>query len=200
MRDRLPGLRADPAVGDPSAMFPEPVDDIWMEIGFGAGEHLAGQAVRHPGIGFVGCEPFVNGVAALLAQIEDMGLRNIRVFDDDARLLLSELPDACLGRLYVLYSDPWPKVRHHNRRLTVAENLSEFARLLRPDAEFRVATDHPEFASWTLERVLRQGDFHWTAASPADWREAPDDWIETRYEGKARADGRAPVYLNFRRR
>lgn len=192
----LPKLRVGLDV-DPAALFGSTIDDLWMEIGFGGGEHLAGQALRHPHTGFIGCEPFVNGVASLLAQIDDAGIQNIRIYDDDARPLVASLPDGCLSRLYVLYSDPWPKVRHHRRRLTAEANIDQFARLLRPGAEFRFATDHAEFAAWTLERVLRHPGFSWPVKSPADWRMPPADWIETRYEGKAKAKGLKPVYLTF---
>lgn len=201
MERMLPCLRLDPDDGleDLRGLFPEAVRDVWMEIGFGAGEHLAGQAARHPHIGFIGCEPYVNGVAALLSDIEAGGLRNVRLFDDDARRLMPALPAAAVGRLYILFSDPWPKARHHRRRITVEENIDAFARVLGPGAEFRFATDQVEFAAWTLERMLRDRRFEWRARRAADWRTAPEDWIETRYEQKARARGLAPVYLNFRR-
>ena len=149
MTELLPRLRLDPNanLGDAAAFFPSPVDDLWMEIGFGAGEHLVAQAARHPNIGFIGCEPYVNGVAALLAAINDEALTNIRIYDDDVRQLMPMMPAACLGRLYLLFSDPWPKVRHHRRRMTVEANLGSFARLLRPGAEFRFASDQTEFAA-----------------------------------------------------
>ena len=195
----LPRLRLDPYsdLGDAAALFPKIADDLWMEIGFGGGEHLVAQATRHPNIGFIGCEPYVNGVAALLAAINDKALTNIRVFDDDVRQLMPVMPTACLGRLYVLFSDPWPKVRHHGRRITVEANLDGFARLLRPGAEFRFATDQTEFAAWTLERMLRDRRFTWVARRADDWRLAPEGWVETRYEQKAQARGLKPVYLNF---
>jgi len=197
----LPPLRLDPSTlpGDLRQLFDAPVSDIWMEIGFGAGEHLAGQAARHPDIGFIGCEPFVNGVASLLSMVDDQGLSNVRLFDDDVRLLLPALTDASIGRLYILFSDPWPKTRHHRRRITVPENLGHFARLLRPGGELRFATDQPEFAAWSLQRLLREPRLHWLAKSKADWSTAPNDWIETRYETKARSRGLKPIYLNFRR-
>ncbi|MEK9723392.1 MAG: tRNA (guanine(46)-N(7))-methyltransferase TrmB [Rhodospirillaceae bacterium] len=202
MDERLPVLRVDPAAvpADLRALFDAPVREVWMEIGFGAGEHLAGQAARHPDIGFIGCEPYVNGVASLLAMAEDAGLANIRLFDDDVRQLLPALPDGGLGRLYALFSDPWPKLRHHRRRITVPGNLAQFARLLAPGAELRFATDQHSFAAWTLERLLREPGFEWLARRPADWRDAPDGWIETRYQVKARGRGLAPIYLNARRR
>jgi len=201
MMKLLPRLRLDPNsdLGDVAILFPELVDDLWMEIGFGAGEHLVAQAARHPNIGFIGCDPYINGVAALLAAINDQALTNIRVYDDDVRQLMPLMPAACLGRLYVLFSDPWPKVRHHHRRITVEANLGSFARLLRPGAEFRFASDQTEFAAWTLERLLRDRRFTWVARRADDWRLTPEGWFETRYEKKALARGIKPVYLNFMR-
>ena len=201
MMELLPQLRLDPSanLGDAAALFPSPVDDLWMEIGFGAGEHLVAKAARYPNIGFIGCEPYVNGVATLLAKINDQALTNIRIYDDDVRQLMPVMPIACLGRLYVLFSDPWPKVRHHGRRITVEANLDGFARLLRPGAEFRFATDQTEFAAWTLERMLRDRRFTWLARHADDWRLAPQGWVETRYEQKAQARGLKSVYLNFLR-
>ncbi len=201
MTELLPRLRLDPGsdLGNAAALFPKSAEDLWMEIGFGGGEHLVAQATRHPNIGFIGCEPYVNGVAALLAAINDKALTNIRVFDDDVRQLMPVMPAACLGRLYILFSDPWPKVRHHRRRMTVESNLCSFARLLRPGAELWFASDQTEFAAWTLERMLRDRRFTWVARRADDWRLPPRGWIETRYEQKARAQGLKPVYLNFMR-
>ena len=201
LMELLPSLRLDPdtRLDAVATLFPTPVDDLWMEIGFGAGEHLAAKAASHPNIGFIGCEPYINGVATLLARVNDQALTNIRIYDNDVRQLIPVMPSACLGRLYLLFSDPWPKVRHHGRRITVASNLDEFARLLRPGAEFRFATDQAEFAVWTLERVLRDRRFTWLARAADDWRLAPADWVETRYEQKARNRGLKPVYLNFLR-
>ena len=191
------GLRAN--LSDAASLFPSPIDDLWMEIGFGAGEHLVAKAALHPNIGFIGCEPYVNGVAALLARINDQALTNIRIHDDDVRKLMPVMPTACLGRIYVLFSDPWPKIRHHSRRVTVEANLDGFARLLRPGAEFRFATDQIEFAAWTLERMLRDRRYTWLARRADDWRVPPAGWVVTRYEKKAWAQGLKPVYLNFLR-
>ena len=197
----LPKLRIESTgvSNDISALFSYPVRDVWMEIGFGAGEHLVGQANAHPDIGFLGCEPYVNGVASLLSLIKSNGAKNIRVFDDDVRELIPSLPTACLGRLYILYSDPWPKTRHHRRRITTERNLDAFARVLRPGAEFRFATDQTEFAQWTLERLCRDRRFTWLARRAVDWRKPPLDWVQTRYDQKALSRGLKPVYLNFQR-
>lgn len=200
----LPQLRVNPAADDgarnPVDWFDPSISEIRMEIGFGAGEHLAGQAAAHPVVGFIGCEPFVNGVAALLDQINRQDLSNIRIFDDDVRLLLPSLPDGCLNRMDILFSDPWPKTRHHRRRISDPGNLVQFARLLAAGGELRFATDQVEFASWTLERMLRNTAFEWLARRPDDWTRAPTDWIETRYQQKARARGLGTTYLRFHRR
>jgi tRNA (guanine-N7-)-methyltransferase len=184
---------------DPAALFPFAPRVVRLEIGFGAGEHLAHQAKAEPDIGFIGCEAFVNGVAALLARIEADRLANVRVLDDDARRLFGRLPAASLDRVVAYFPDPWPKTRHHRRRLIQRESLDEFARVLKAGGELRLATDHMEYARWMLARVLGHPAFAWTARGPRDWRERPQDSPETRYAAKARA-ARAPcVYLVFRR-
>ncbi len=200
----LPRLRlAPPDDGgaiDLAGAFGRPVGDVWLEVGFGAGEHLGAQAEANPDIGFIGCEPFVNGVAALLGVVDRRGLANVRVYDDDARRLFPSLPEASLGRVFALFSDPWPKKRHHRRRFIADETLDELARLMKDGAELRVASDHPGYVAWMLERVTRHPAFVWPARSPGDWRRPPPDWVETRYECKAKRQGARPVYLLFRRR
>lgn len=171
---------------------------LWLEIGFGAGEHLAEQAAAHPEIGLIGVEPFLNGVAALLAQIEARDLDNLRIVVDDARLVLAHLPDASVVRLFVLFPDPWPKARHHKRRIVNAATLADMARVMAPGAELRFATDHMGYARWVLELMQRQSAFVWQAARARDWRERPEDWPATRYERK-RLTGVKPVYLRFTR-
>ena len=180
--------------------FPNAPEDVWLEIGFGGGEHLAAQAGGHPGIGFIGCEPFVNGVASALTLVEHDGLPNIQIFDDDARLILDALPDASIGRLFLLFADPWPKRRHERRRLVSGNTLDQFARLMKDGAEFRFASDHMDYVRWTLEQVLRHLSFAWLVCGAGDWRQPPPDWIETRYEAKAFRRGENPVYLRFFRR
>lgn len=200
----LPKLAvAVPAQGrlDPARLFAQNFDDLWLEVGFGSGEHLLAQAAAHPGTGILGCEPFINGMAALLAEIarEPRRAANIRVLMDDARPLIAALPDASLGRVFVLFPDPWPKSRHHKRRFIGPENLVELARVMKDGAELRVASDHADYVEWTLEHL--RADPAFTAIRPqSDWAERPADWPETRYEAKARAQGRAPVFLAFRRR
>ena len=191
----LPRLRIDPdGIGPLRTQFPR---DLWLEIGFGGGEHLAAQALANPDIAFVGCEPFLNGVAKLLAVIDRDGLSNIRIWDDDVTKLLPRLPEAALGRVSILYPDPWPKRRHRKRRIVSDETVATLARLMRPGAELRFATDIDDYAGWTLARILRSTEFRWTAERAEDWRRPWADWPGTRYEAKALREGRAPSYLTF---
>jgi len=205
LRARLPVLRVPmgPGAGAglrPERLFDPPVTAVWLEIGFGGGEHLAWQAATHPEIGFIGCEPFVNGVGALIAQITDRGLSNVRIHDDDARPLLAALAPASIGRCFILFPDPWPKARHHKRRLIGPSTLDLLARALADDAELRVGTDDPGYLAWILASVRGHPAFIWPVAGPADWRQRPADWPPTRYEIKAREAGRFPCFLRFRRR
>ncbi len=198
----LPKISApDPERGpiDLQALFPG-AERVEAEIGFGGGEHLAFQAARAPEAGFIGAEPFINGVAQLLQKIDAEGLSNIRVRHGDARPLLEALPDASLSRLYVLHPDPWPKKRHYKRRMISPWFFAEAARLLKPDADLRVASDIPDYVRWTLMHAQNAEAFEWTAERADDWRVRPDDWPQTRYEAKALKEGRAPAYLVFRRR
>lgn len=184
---------------EPAALFPFKPREIRLEIGFGAGEHLAHQAKANPDIGFIGCEAFINGVAALLAQIKADNLDNVRILDDDARLLFGRLPEGSLDRIVALFADPWPKTRHRRRRLIQRQSLDEFARILKGGGELRFATDHMEYARWALFQALGHPAFAWAARRPGDWRERPGDSPETRYEAKALAKGRRCVYLVFQR-
>ncbi len=194
-RDGLPG--EGPV--DPKALFPDG-RPVWLEIGFGAGEHLAAQSTNHPDIGLIGCEPYRNGMATLVRLVEENGLDNIRLFPEDVRLLLPRLPVASIDRAFLLFPDPWPKLRHHRRRFVQADNLDALARVLADGAEFRFASDHMEYCRWTLQRVRSHPAFAWTARRPDDWRVRPDDWPATRFEEKAREQGRSAIYLRFVRR
>jgi tRNA (guanine-N7-)-methyltransferase len=185
---------------DARSLFPTPPQAVWLEIGFGAGEHLAQQAEQHPDIGFIGCEVFETGVARLLGEIARRGLDNIRVYPDDARLLLDRLTPASIGRVFILFPDPWPKARHHKRRLVSRATLDRLAAIMQPGVELRLATDDQGYLVWMLEHVTAHPDFTWLARTPSDWRERPPDWPATRYEEKARAAGRAPAFLRFVRR
>jgi tRNA (guanine-N7-)-methyltransferase len=184
----------------PPDLFAAPVAETWLEIGFGGGEHLAAQAAARPDVGFIGCEPFMNGVARLLTDIEAQDISNIRVHADDARDLLDVLPSASISRCFILFPDPWPKLRHHNRRMVSTQNLDALAHVLSDGAELRMASDHMEYIRWMLFHVLRHDAFEWVCEGPADWRERPADGTPTRYEQKALSRGDACVYLRFRRR
>ncbi len=174
---------------------------VWLEIGFGGGEHMVHQALRNPGVGIVGCEPFINGVAMLIGKIRTAGVGNVRVWPGDVRDLFDVLPDASIDRAFLLYPDPWPKRRHHKRRFVNPEFLDPLARVLKPGAVFRVATDIGDYVRQTLEEVwIRRDDFDWLAEGPEDWRLPWPDWISTRYEQKALREGRTPHYLTFVRR
>lgn len=197
----LPRISVDVARAQTSlqTLFPEPVRDVWLEIGFGGGEHLAEQARMHPDVGMIGCEPFINGVARLLSEVERDKLENIRIHADDARDLIDALPDASIGRVFVLFADPWPKARHARRRFIGPENLDRLARVMKDDAELRLASDQMPLIRWMLFHATEHPDFRWTARDPRDWRNRPDDWPPTRYEEKALGKGIACVYLTFQR-
>jgi len=171
---------------------------VWLEIGFGGGEHMVHMAGANPDVEMIGCEPFMNGVAMLLGKIRRLGTQNVSVYPGDARDLFDVLPDASVARAFLLYPDPWPKKRHHRRRFVTPEHLQPLARVLQPGAIFRVATDIPDYVRQTLTEVPRHG-FEWLAESAEDWRQPWGDWISTRYEQKALREGRCPHYLTFRR-
>ena len=198
----LPGVdpvtNPERARSDPRAVFGG-VRALWLEVGFGGGEHLVHQAECNPDIGLIGCEPFLNGVAMLLGRIRRAGVGNIRVHPGDVRALFDVLPDRCLARAFLLYPDPWPKARHHRRRFVTPEHLEPLARVMEPGTEFRVATDIPDYVRQTMEEVPPAG-FDCLNPDPADWHAPWEDWLSTRYEQKALREGRVPHYLTFRRR
>jgi tRNA (guanine-N7-)-methyltransferase len=198
----LPRLALDPSAATPSdlrALFND-VDDVRLESGFGGGEHLIAEAEQHPRTGFIGIEPFINGMAKALAAIDDKKLTNLRLYHGDATELLPWLPQASLARIDLLYPDPWPKRRHWKRRFVQDESVAQIARLLRPGGEFRFASDIPDYVAWTLVRLLRSPDFTWTAERADDWRKPWPGFTSTRYEAKAKREGRVPCYLIFRRK
>jgi tRNA (guanine-N7-)-methyltransferase len=180
-------------------LFAAPVTDVWLEIGFGGGEHLIWQAKANPDVGLIGSEPFLDGVVKALDAIEKDKAGNVRLYADDARPVLRWLPAAGIGRAFILFPDPWPKKRHHKRRLVSEATLAELARVMRPRAELRIATDIADYARWILEAVRQEGSFAWTAERPADWRERGEGWPPTRYEEKALREGRRCSYFRFRR-
>lgn len=196
----LPRLRLDlrkPAPSPLTRLFDVPVREVWLEIGFGSGEHLLAQAEHHPEIGFIGAEPFINGVASLLGAIETRQLTTIRIHESDAREVLSWLPDGSIGAAFILFPDPWPKKRQQKRRLVSQETITELARSLRPGGVLRFASDDVDYAAEALFLLSRNGAFEWQADSAGDWRVRAPGWPETRYERKALAAGRKPVYLTF---
>jgi len=171
---------------------------LWLEIGFGGGEHMLHQAVSNPNVAFLGCEPYINGVAMLLGKIRKAKADNIAIHPGDARDLFDVLPPASVAKVFLLYPDPWPKARHHRRRFVTPEHLTPLARVMAPGAELRIATDIPDYVRQTLFEVPRAG-FRWSAEGPSDWREAWPDWTRTRYEAKAIREGRVPHYMTFHR-
>lgn len=197
METLLPQVRCPQAPFDPKALAPG-ADETWLEIGFGGGEHMAAQAALHPQVLILGAEPFQNGVASALRHLDERGLTNVRIEDGDVRNLMARLPDASIARIFILFPDPWPKARHHKRRLIQPENLDAFARLLRPGGRLRFASDWAEYVDWTVERFAACPAFRWTAERADDWRIPPADHVTTRYEEKRLGDC-APVFLDYER-
>lgn len=198
----LPRYRLDLTRDDPqplASLFAAPVDAVRLEIGFGGGEHLLAEAARFPDTGFIGVEPFVNGMAKLMAALAERPLANLRVYDDDAVRLLDWLPDASLSGIDLLYPDPWPKRRHWKRRFVGKANLDRFARVLENGGLFRFASDIDDYVNWTLVHCRAHEAFEWQARSAGDWRRPYEGWPGTRYEAKALQEGRKPAYLTFRR-
>jgi len=222
----LPQLSLTLAAGrDPRSYFSVPVDNVWLEIGFGAGEHLLWQAEHFPNVGIIGAEPYISGVAKLLSKLvstspnQTLTLQNLPLSPaggegqgegvlsrercpqaetpDDAGNILDALPDASLGRVFLLFPDPWPKTRHHKRRLIQTDTLGALARVMAPGAELRFASDDADYLNWTLERLMAHPAFAWTATRANDWHTRPTDWPQTRYESKALHG--APAFLRFKR-
>jgi tRNA (guanine-N7-)-methyltransferase len=198
----LPRLAIDltrPAPPELSALFAEPVTAVYLEIGFGGGEAMLAQAKADRHIGFIGVEPFVNGMAKALAGIEAEGLNNIRLHFDDAVGLIAWLPDASIDRVDLIHPDPWPKRRHWKRRFIQDETISQLARIVRVGGEFRFVTDIADYAAWTLQRLLRSPHFAWVAQCAEDWRNPWPGFVGTRYHAKAAREQRSSCFLQFRR-
>jgi tRNA (guanine-N7-)-methyltransferase len=198
----LPRLAVDIEAAAPdnlTALFPNPVERVRLEIGFGGGEHMIAEAEREPRSGFIGVEPFVNGMAKALTAISDKDLDNIRLHFGDAAVLMPWLPARALARVDLIYPDPWPKRRHWKRRFVQSESVAQLARVIAPGGEFRFATDWPDYAAWTLRHLTTSRDFEWTAERADDWRLPWPGFTTTRYEAKAKRAGRSPCYLIFRR-
>ncbi|HVJ55107.1 MAG TPA: tRNA (guanosine(46)-N7)-methyltransferase TrmB [Aliidongia sp.] len=188
------------AEAGPFGLFQRPLDEIWLEVGFGGGEHVAWQALHHPNVGIIGCEVFQTGIATLLARLEREPCDNVRIVDDDARRVIDLMPDRSLGRVFILFPDPWRKARHHKRRIVSQATMDALARTMKDGAELRLATDHIEYLRAMLEVAPVHPDFEWLARRPEDWRKRPEDWPQTRYEAKAIEQGRRPAFLRLRRR
>jgi tRNA (guanine-N7-)-methyltransferase len=203
IQELLPRYSIDLSAPAPAAicdLFEAPAREVRLEIGFGGGEHLRHEAARNPGTGFIGVEPFVNGMAKMLAALKEEPAGNLRVYDDDATQLLDWLPDGSLAGIDLLYPDPWPKKRHWKRRFVNTPNLDRFARVLKPGAMFRFVSDIDTYVNWTLLHCRSHPEFEWMAAAADDWRRPYERWPGTRYEAKAKREGRTPAYLSFRRR
>ncbi|WP_105432144.1 tRNA (guanosine(46)-N7)-methyltransferase TrmB [Neorhizobium sp. T6_25] len=202
MATLLPALKLDlqaPAPAVLSEIFPIPVEELRLEIGFGGGEHLVHRARENLKTGFIGVEPFVNSMAKLLSRVDELGLKNIRVYDDDATQVLDWLPDASLDRIDLLYPDPWPKRKHWKRRFVSAVNLDRFHRVLKPGGMFLFASDIDTYVNWTLTHCRDHGGYQWQAEQSSDWLTPFAGWPGTRYENKARREGRSSAYLTFRK-
>ena len=180
---------------DPQAQFSNTVQELWLEVGFGAGEHLVWQATHHPLVGLIGAEPYEMGMAKILTKLEETPLNNVRLHEGDGREIIEALPDASLGRFFLLFPDPWPKARHHKRRFLQMEMLDQLARVLKPGAELRFATDDKSYLPYALERLMAHSAFAWTAQGISDWKTRPADWPPTRYETKAIKG--PPTFLRF---
>lgn len=195
--ERLPALAIEPSALSGAPLFATAPSAYWLEIGFGAGEHLVAQAKANPDIGLIGCEPFLNGVAATLAAIEREGVGNVRLRRGDVQALVEAAPAGFFSRVFILYPDPWPKRRHNKRRLISDAMVAALARIVKSGGEVRFATDIDDYAGWTLRRFLAAPDFRWVASGAVDWRTPYPDWRPTRYEVKAHRAGRGSVYLTF---
>lgn len=203
LETRLPELSVpDPANGplDPATLFDPPKQALWLEIGFGAGEHLVWQAEQNPNVGLIGAEPFLNGLTACISAIDESGVQNVRLHGEDARPLLEALPEASVQKLFVLHPDPWRKRRHWERRIIGPQGLDLMARVLADGGELRTATDHAGYQIWMLRHLRADPRFEWLAKTADDWRVRPSDWPETRYAAKAVREGRPIALLRFRRR
>lgn len=184
---------------DLPALYHTPSPSLYLEIGFGGGEHLLGQAIANPNICFIGSEPFRNGVVSLLEMLAPSPLKNLKIWHEDIRQLLPYLKAHSLQKVFILFPDPWPKRKHHKRRLIQREFLTLLAEKMAPGAELRLATDHQEYAKWILNQLIHHPDFYWMAEKKSDWESPPEDWISTRYQQKALKEGRKTIYLRFKR-
>ncbi len=199
LRSQIEQWGIKPLIGplNPATLFKPTPDALWLEIGFGNGEHMLRQAEANPHIGIIGCEPFINGLAQCCVRIAETGLSNIRLYNGDARRIISALVPQSLDRIFILFPDPWPKRRHHKRRLVTRTVLAQLARVLKPKGTIRLATDDPDYAEWMLFETSMIEGLSWQARGPQDWQQKPADWPPTRYEIKARNAGRKIYFLTL---
>ena len=193
----LPEIAVPQGLDSLDGLFDHAPDDVFLEIGFGGGEHLAQIAKAAPDCGFIGAEPFVNGVASLLRHIEDEAISNIRIWPDDVRLILDHLPAGCLAGAYIMFPDPWPKKRHAGRRILQQSMRDRLARLIRKGGSLRMASDHPIAKTWLLAEAMADDRFEWLANCADDWQNRPAGWPETRYMAKGVDEGRASSWFDF---
>ena len=197
IEDLLPLISIDIENFSIEKLFPLHTNKLWLEIGFGYGEHLVGMAMKYPDINFIGCEPFVNGVATLLKYIDENKVENIRIFHGDARLLVQKLPASSIERLFILFPDPWPKSKHHKKRIISSSSLKQFARILNEGGKLEIATDHQDYGNWIADHLTNSVEFKPNESIGVTKK--PDDWVATRYQEKARQQGRDARFFNYTR-
>ncbi len=199
LEELLPAYVVPDNASDPAKLFTHNPRKLYLEIGFGGGEHLAMVAKNHPENAYIGAEPFLNGVSSFLKYCQNEALKNVRIWPDDIRLQLSSWPNECLDGIFIMFPDPWPKIRHSSRRIINKDNLAAFARLIKVGGSLRMASDHASAKNWILSGMLENPYFDWTAESPDDWNVQPLDCPETRYMRKALKEGRRPAWFDFKR-
>ena len=199
LEELLPAYVVPDNTSDPDKLFTHNPRKLYLEIGFGGGEHLAMVAKNHPENAYIGAEPFLNGVSSFLKYCQNEALKNVRIWPDDIRLQLSSWPNECLDGIFIMFPDPWPKIRHSSRRIINKDNLAAFARLIKVGGSLRMASDHASAKNWILSGMLENPYFDWTAESPDDWNMQPQDCPETRYMRKALKEGRRPAWFDFKR-
>jgi tRNA (guanine-N7-)-methyltransferase len=202
MTEVLPELACvpdDDGQVDLPALFGQQPERLWLEVGIGAGEHLAWQAEANPDVRLIGAEFFLNGVASAVRHLHDANLSNVRIMHGDGRVLVEGVPQGSVERAFVLHPDPWPKKRHWERRIIQPAMMDALARAIRPGGELRLATDHADYQPWMTRIALAHPKFRWTAERADDWRQRAEDWPQTRYEAKAVREDRKPLYLSLER-
>lgn len=199
LEELLPAYLVPDNTTDPAALFANNPRKLYLEVGFGGGEHLAMVAKNHPENAYIGAEPFLNGVSSFLKYCQNEDLKNVRIWPDDIRLQLLYWPNGCLDGIFIMFPDPWPKIRHSSRRIINKDNLASFARLIKAGGSLRMASDHAYAKNWILSEILENPYFEWLVESSEDWNVQPKDWPETRYMRKALKEGRRPAWFKFKR-